>query len=61
MLHYKISSWRHIYLNLRELGGLESYVIHHLETNDKYQRVNSTPWCMRNNSFLEETTTYTSG
>jgi hypothetical protein len=29
--NYQISSWKHIYLKLNELGRLESYVIHHLK------------------------------
>jgi hypothetical protein len=41
---YKISYWKHIYLKLKELGRLESYVTSSLEkTSEKYQRVNSTP------------------
>jgi hypothetical protein len=46
-----MSYWKHIYLKLKELGRLESYVTSSLEKiNEKYQRVNSTPWCVPKNS-----------
>jgi hypothetical protein len=60
VLHYKISSRKHIYLNLLELGRLESYVIRHfkkwqISTRKLYSLVRAKQF------YVEEATTYTSG
>jgi hypothetical protein len=55
------SSWKHIYLKLRELGRLESYVIHHLKKQMTNINVLTLSLVCAKQFCAEEATTYTSG